>query len=296
MADFRQLVRAREVWGCTEPASVTSTRAAETSRRAFGQASELGPTKLARTIEAEVIPRLMLAHRQPLSPALFVSEENVSAADVADFADLVLVHDVTVALAFVQAVRARGTSLETVFLHLLAPTARLLGDLWREDLCSFTDVTVGLSCLQQVLRELSAPFETEVEMAQDGRRALLAPTPGEQHTFGLMMVEEFFRRAGWDVMSSVRSSADLLQLVRRDVFDLVGLSASCETRLDGMSDLIGAIRRASRNRSIGVLVGGRLFNESPDLVARVGADGTAMDGRQAVLQIPSLFGLAARRS
>jgi hypothetical protein len=59
--------------------------------------------------------------------------------------------------------------------------------------------------------------------------------------------------------------------------------------------MIQSIRRASRNRGVGVLVGGRLFIEHPDYVARVGADATAVDGRQAILQLPRVLGLAARR-
>jgi MerR family transcriptional regulator, light-induced transcriptional regulator len=42
-----------------------------------------------------------------------------------------------------------------------------------------------------------------------------------------------------------------------------------------------AVRRPSRNDSIGVLVGGPAFYGRPELVAEVGADGTARDGREA---------------
>jgi methanogenic corrinoid protein MtbC1 len=160
---------------------------------------------------------------------------------------------------------------------------------------TFTDVTVGLARLQHLLRELSAPFENEAEHAAHGRRILLGPAPGEQHTFGTLMVEEFFRRAGWDVAGGPRSPDEILHLVRREWLDVVGLSASCDILFDGLAGLVGAIRRASRNRNVGVLVGGRLFNEHPELVARVGADATAIDGRQAVRQVPQLLGLAAKR-
>jgi methanogenic corrinoid protein MtbC1 len=38
----------------------------------------------------------------------------------------------------------------------------------------------------------------------------------------------------------------------------------------------------SRNRAVWVLVGGRVFMDRPDLVARVGADATASDANEAV--------------
>jgi hypothetical protein len=55
------------------------------------------------------------------------------------------------------------------------------------------------------------------------------------------------------------------------------------------------MRRASRNPALGVLVGGRVFVERPELVALVGADATASDARQAALQAESLRRLMAGR-
>jgi methanogenic corrinoid protein MtbC1 len=217
--------------------------------------------------------------------------------DVAELAGLVLSRDAQVVRAFVERMHARGTPVETLYLDLLAPTARRLGDLWCEDACDFGDVTVGLGRLQQVLHELSSAFRSDLPTPEHGRRVLLVPVPGEQHSFGLYMVGEFFRRAGWDVWGEPRvdSGADLVQLVRSQWFAVVGLSLASETRVDALASGIRALRRASRNRAIGVLVGGPLFVAHPELVARVGADATAIDGGQAPLQAQNLLALLARR-
>jgi methanogenic corrinoid protein MtbC1 len=66
-------------------------------------------------------------------------------------------------------------------------------------------------------------------------------------------------------------------------FDLFGMSASSDERLDQIAPMIMSVRKASRNRDITVMVGGRLFVERPELVAKVGADAMAADARQAVL-------------
>jgi methanogenic corrinoid protein MtbC1 len=123
---------------------------------------------------------------------------------------------------------------------------------------------------------------------------LLAPVPGEQHTFGLLMVMECFRRAGWDVSDELpTSSGELVAMVRGERFDVIGLSASCERWLDALASNIRSIRRASCNRAIVVMVGGQLFSECPELVARVRADATASDGRQVVAQAEKLLALPA---
>jgi methanogenic corrinoid protein MtbC1 len=145
------------------------------------------------------------------------------------------------------------------------------------------------------MRELGPAFRCEAEQQAHGRRALLAPVPGEQHTFGLVMVAEFFCRAGWDVWSGPAAArSDLVGLVRGTWFAVVGLSVAGDGHLDSLASTIRAVRRASRNRGIGVLVGGPAFIDHPELAATVGADATAVDGRQAVLQAQNLLTLLSR--
>jgi methanogenic corrinoid protein MtbC1 len=245
----------------------------------------------------EIIPRLLLAGRANADGSFDPAEARgiIDANTVEEFVTLIRNHEMVVASAYFEAMRARGVSLEALYLQLLAPAARRLGELWEADLCDFTDVTVALGRLQQALRELSSAFRNELEPREHGRRALLMPAPGEQHTFGLFMVAEFFRRAGWDVWGGPPASGgDLTGIVRAEWFDVVGLSVGCESRLDVLAAGIRAMRRASRNRAIGVMVGGPAFVEHPELVALVGADATAADARQAALQAESLVSLLAR--
>jgi methanogenic corrinoid protein MtbC1 len=262
-----------------------------------GSGRELAP--LLRAIEVEVIPRLVLARRGLPDGADALAGNAVvpcGVEEVAELAGLVLGRDAALASSFVETLRARGTSVEMLYLDLLAPAARHLGELWTADLCDFTEVTVGLGRLQQVLHELGPAFRTESEHHEAGRRALLVPLPGEQHTFGLFMVTEFFRRASWDVWSgSIPAKADLARMVREEWFAVVGFSVSSDRGLDTLAASIRAVRRASCNRGVGILVGGPVFLEHPDYVALVGADATAADGRQAVAQAHNLLSLLSRR-
>ena len=93
---------------------------------------------LARTIEAEIIPRLMLAHggQDPSAPAIGCEDKAPSSPEVVEFANLVLAQDARVARTWVEAVRARGASPETIFLELLAP---------RDDWASFGRPTCATS-------------------------------------------------------------------------------------------------------------------------------------------------------
>ncbi len=81
----------------------------------------------------------------------------MTAADIEDFTQLVMAHDRRAASAFVEALRDRGLPVSDVLLDLLAPAARLLGDLWLRDRCSFTDVSLGLVRLQHLMRDITGP-------------------------------------------------------------------------------------------------------------------------------------------
>ena len=251
---------------------------------------------LVRTIETEVIPRLMLAHRGVPGSRQAAAEGGIAptAGEVVELTRLVLAHDAEVATSFAVALREQGSGVEALYLDLLAPSARRLGEMWEDDLCSFTDVTVGLWRLQQVAHALRGNYPDEDEPA-GGRRILLVAMPGEQHTFGLSLVAEFFRRAGWSVRNEpLPTGRDLLTLVRGTWFSVVGLSASSDTKLDGLAALMLAVRRVSRNRAVRLMVGGPVFVDHPELVAQLGADASAADGKQAVAQAQNLLDLLAR--
>jgi methanogenic corrinoid protein MtbC1 len=257
---------------------------------------------LARMIETEVVPRLVLAgraagHAAPPGSATTAPFPAPGPEDVVALVALVIGDDAAAPLAYVEALRLRGATLDRLYLDLFAVVAQRLGQLWTEDLCSFADVTVGLVRLQGLVREYSPAFMPPVEAHDPRRSALLIPVPGEQHTFGLVLVTEFFLRAGWEVACDpLISNEALARVVRSRWFAVAGISVGNNDRLDAVAASIRLVRRESCNPGIGVMVGGRVFAEHPELAALVGADATAIDGRQAALQAETLLALLSTRN
>ena len=236
---------------------------------------------LAKAIQHEIIPRLMLAHRTPEECELppDYAAIKVTPDYVADFAKLILNRSDAQALACIESMRLKGAPIESIYLDLLAPAARYLGEMWEEDLCDFTDVTIGLGRLQKMLHEVNADFEKYKNPVSNGLHILLVPTPGEQHTFGLAMVAEFFQRAGWEVTGGPYDMFDdPVTLVKRHKYDVVGFSLATAQQLDRLTACISAVRKASLHRGICIMVGGPLFAACPEYVAQVGADLVANDG------------------
>lgn len=249
-------------------------------------------SRLVQTLESEVIPRLVQAHRAPADGGTVARPDETP--DLRTFARLCFGPDEVPMLDVVRQWRAAGCPVERVFTELIGPTARELGVMWEQDACDFTDVTVGVGRLQQLLRELSPAYGAEVQPPADGRRLLLLPAPGEQHTLGLSMVGEFFRHAGWEVVGgAVASGVDPVGMVQAEWFDVLGLSAGHLARVDWLRQCIADVRVASRNPGIGVLVGGPLFVDHPGGADGVGADAMVTDGLLAPAAAEAL--LASRR-
>jgi methanogenic corrinoid protein MtbC1 len=236
---------------------------------------------LVRTLEREVIPRLAQAHR-PAGSDAEPPPDVLTAADVQEFAArLIDAADVAVAESIEQ-LRSRGIAVEALYLDLFAPTACHFGRLWDNDECDFTTVTAVVGRLQRLLRDMSAAFGPATRYPTHGRRVLLAQPPQEQHSLGLSMVAEFFRRDGWLVEGGVGAAArDPVARVRAEWFDVIGFSVGSTPRLEWLRDRIAALRLASRNAAVVVLVGGPVFAAEPAWAQQVGADGCAADARGA---------------
>ena len=234
---------------------------------------------LTRAVQLQVIPQLL--QRSALGPTGPSASVDVHVERLASLSLQATSHEV---VDFVTGLMENGVDVERLYLKLLTPTAALLGQFWTDDVCSFADVTIGVGHLQTAMRSLHrAFFANTVQTAASSPRAMLLPLPGEQHTFGLSMLSAFFTRAGWDTWSgTVADAGELNAMVRGDWIDLIGFSLSHDALLDDARRHIAAVRSASRNPAIVIMVGGLPFALDPSLALKIGADGTALDGAKAV--------------
>jgi methanogenic corrinoid protein MtbC1 len=181
-----------------------------------------------------------------------------------------------------ESLRERGVPIETLFLQLMAPAARLLGEYWVEDVCDFTEVTVALGRLQRMLNVLSPLLEHRLQPDSNGLSILLLTAPGEQHTLGLAMVGEFFRRSGWEVCGGPSTgTAQAVGLFKRRSFDAVGFSLAGVGHVDALAQSISAVRMVAGSRPLCIIVGGPVFDSHPEYVSKVGADLVATDAKEA---------------
>jgi MerR family transcriptional regulator, light-induced transcriptional regulator len=261
-------------WGAVRP---------EFEDRGIGRAARSQPifnleTRFMRSrvedaIEADICPKLVLLHREPASVS---ADRKPAREDIERLANLAIGNDETAAMAHFEKVSAQQHSFATLLAYLVAPAAQHLGELWKQDLCDIFDITVGQGRLQAIMDRFSS---TDAESIPDlRRRAVLIAPPGETQVFSAKVIERFLEATGWDVtFERVRRADDATNAVADEWVSVVGVTVSAVTRLEIAAKTIAKVRASSRNRYVGVMVGGSIFAESPRLVAQVGADGAWLD-------------------
>ena len=153
---------------------------------------------LNQVVTTEILPRLALSRQ---AAARLGRDENparvTTFVDTGELVRLLLVQDASAGIAFIEQLLARGITIEALYTGILPDAARWLGLMWDEDRCDFARVTIAVGRLQQAARMLSPRFHAASVNRADALSLLLLPAPGEQHTFGLQILAEFFQRAGW---------------------------------------------------------------------------------------------------
>lgn len=254
---------------------------------AVASPSESHLHEFAAVIENIIVPRLLMNHVHNRPPVV-VDQAVLRRMAVNEFIDLTINENPELAIEFVRQEMNSGVTFEVILLNLLAPAARGLGERWDRDAISFVEVTLGVARMHRMLREFNGIPADLWSQTGAGRNVLLLPAPGEQHTFGLRLVQEFLMRDGWNVANRpCKDLAEFKDVLRSEHFDVVGLSLSGETLIDTLMSCINVIRSESKNRRVHIIVGGQLFSERPELIESCGADAYAADAPSTVRVVNS---------
>jgi methanogenic corrinoid protein MtbC1 len=242
--------------------------------------------RLRGVVEAEIIPRLVHAHTKPRDNT--AAGQLIRPAEIEAFAKALLERSPDPAYRLLETHRERGVPLEAIYLQLFVGAAHLLGEWWESDDANFSQVTLSMTRIHGMLNQLSPSFHagansTQLERSGE-RRILMATMPGQQHTLGLSMLAEFFRRDGWVVLAIPAPEPGLIQAsLSTNWFDLLALSASTDAEIDDLGSTILAARKTSRNPRLSIMVGGPLLMRQPHLGKALGADGVSSDAADALV-------------
>ncbi len=159
----------------------------------------------------------------------------------------------------VDALLDAGLSVEDVCLDHLAPAARRLGDWWDANRLPFTEVTVATARIQALMRRM--PTGGNFAAVGSLKGAVFGAVPGEQHTLGVIMAADMFRRNGWEVGLLVgQTHADMAERLGRDDRAVIGLSCSGTHSFMALKRLMQDLRKTRPDAQI--LVSGQIVDDA----------------------------------
>jgi MerR family transcriptional regulator, light-induced transcriptional regulator len=178
---------------------------------------------------------------------------------------------------------AGGVSLRDLYLQVFQPVQYEVGRLWQLNRINVAQEHYCTAITQLAMSQLY-PYLFEHPRCRPRRRMVATCVAGDLHELGVRMVADFFEMAGWDTtfLGADTPEDSVVERVRAARADVVAISATVTTHLDGVRRVVTALRADEITRGTTVLVGGQPFNARPELCEELGADGTATDAEGAV--------------
>jgi methanogenic corrinoid protein MtbC1 len=187
-----------------------------------------------------------------------------------DYLAALLAGDGTRARHLVERALAEGVSPPEVCLQVLQPALVSVGELWERGEVSVAYEHYATAVTSGVLGALAPRMRVP---PSGGRLAVVACTPGEQHTLGALMIGEFLEGAGWEVLQlgAGLPAEDLLALVVDEQPDAVGLSTATPGMLPGAEQALALLGEADPRPLI--VIGGQAWRDVPaERIRELGAD------------------------
>lgn len=186
------------------------------------------------------------------------------------------------AFALIDAARAAGADIRSVYEGIFQPAQRVIGRLWQQNRITVADehlaTAITSAAMTRVYDELfDAP-------RRDGCTVVAACIDTERHELGLRMVCDLMELEGWDTcfLGAAVPLESLVSMVRERKPRAVALSVALTAHLPRLQATIEGLREALGEDAPLIVVGGRPFHDNPSLGSAIGADVTAATAQEAI--------------
>jgi excisionase family DNA binding protein len=183
------------------------------------------------------------------------------------------------AWAVIEAALAAGSQLDSLYLDVLAPAMRSIGDRWER---GEVDVALEHRASGIALRIVGRIGPRFVRRGRTRGCVVLGAPAGDHHALPPALVADLLRSAGWEVhdLGGDVPSADFAEVARAvPRLAAVGVSVTADECLGAAGETLEVLRD-SLAPTVAILVGGRAVGGEAE-ARSLGADGWAADGRGA---------------
>ncbi|SMY08369.1 cobalamin B12-binding domain-containing protein [Flavimaricola marinus] len=203
-----------------------------------GDPKEILPYQAVRSLADEVVVRLAARFRPEQSTVKSRSE-----LDVQRFTSTLLDGTLEECIDILTLELKSGVPIEAIYLHTLAGSARLMGQMWEDDTLSFLDMTVATGRIYSAMRALRLQSPALRREPLPDQHALLIAVPGETHTLGVTMAADILRSKSWQItLRTGLEHDDLIDSLADEQHAIIGVSAAQARSLGALTRLIVALR------------------------------------------------------
>ena len=169
-----------------------------------------------------------------------------------------------------------AADIETFYGQIIQPVMYEVGMLWEEDVLSVAQEHLASAIVGRVMATISM---TTIGAQKKRGKVVVTASPNEFHEIGAWMIADILEHDGWDMhyLGANTPQNDLLQFLLSFRPDILAISITTPFNIEKVKDIVDSIRKDKELEKMKIMVGGRIFNEYPDLWRMMGADGFAVN-------------------
>ena len=198
-----------------------------------------------------------------------------------DFLDALLAGDSGKSLEIAQENVESQDDVGTFFEDVIRPVMYEVGARWENGSISVAEEHLASSIVSRVISSIYSRF---VKFENTKGKAVVTAAANEFHEIGSRIIADSLELDGWDVdhLGVNTPTDDLLDLLmdRQPIF--LGLSVAIPFNLDAAIETIERIKNRPELKDMKVLIGGKAFNDNPDLWKDTGADAYSRNSKEAI--------------
>ena len=182
----------------------------------------------------------------------------------------------------VQDLVVREHSIQDIYMEIFHEGQHEIGRMWMANKITIAEEHYCTAATQLIMGQL---YPLIFATPKNDYVFVGACVGGELHELGVRMVSDFLELDGWNTyyLGANTPNQSIVESIVKENADVVGISVTMTFHIDEAQTLIEAIRADARCAGVKIMVGGYPFIVDDCLWQTLGADGCAINAREALV-------------
>lgn len=202
----------------------------------------------------------------------------------AEFSRSILAGDLKSSLHIAQEMISRENGQELLYTALIEPVMSEIGQLWERNIVSSAEEHLATSMVSRVMALLYSEIPPSSHKKGIG---VITVGPNEPHQLGPRVLADLLEKEGWNIhfLGANTPESEIIELLLNVQPRFLGFSVTLPFNIDGVTQLIGKIKKIVGLSALKIIVGGQAFQFDDELWKKTGADAYADSLKASVKQI-----------